>query len=210
MKLSDDTHRSIDTLCKIVTAMAIVVAGYWTYHKFVREEEPTLEIRARTSSRITWDSIDNDSCAALFDVKLENIGTTMFAVHQIDVSGWLVQRKLVGAEETRWFDAQTLERTPPFFTKSLTSGSFIAKFPPGTWDKDTFEWWIRRPADESRLVYFRIAFLDEHNQVMAFETDWDAICGAGSGGVRQRDGLNNQPAAADAPARAPVRPTTRP
>ena len=210
MKLSDDTHRSVDTLCKIVTALAIVVAGYWTYHKFVREEEPTLEIRARTSSRITWDSIDKDSCAALFDVKLENIGTTLFAVRQIDVAGWLVQRKLVGAEDTRWFDAQALERTPPFFKKSSTTGSFIARFPPGTWDKDTFEWWIRRPADDSQVVYLKIAFMDEHNQVMAFETDWDVVCGTSSGGARQRDGLNNQAPTVDAPVRPSTRTATRP
>ncbi len=52
MKFTDDHYRFIDAMCKVITAVALIVAGYWAYAKFVREEAPILEIRARTTSRI--------------------------------------------------------------------------------------------------------------------------------------------------------------
>jgi hypothetical protein len=187
VKVSEDALRVIDATCKVVTALAIVVAGYWTYHKFLREEEPTLEIRARTSSRITWDSFGKDACAAEFAVKLENIGTTVFKVKRIDLEEWFVQRSLHPGENARLFDMQALEATPPIRQKSYTKGSFIARYPPGTWDQDTFEWWLRRPPDDSQLVYLKISFMDENDRLMAFETGWDVICGTDKGPAVQKE-----------------------
>ncbi len=187
MKFTDDHYRFIDAMCKVITAIALVVAGYWAYHKFIREEAPILEIRARTTSRILWDPIGKDACSALFDVKLENIGTTLFTIRRVDVAGWLTERKLGDGESARVFDIHALEATEPFYKQSFTTGSFVARFPAGTWDRDTFEWWLRRPAGDSHLVYLKISFLDEHDNVMAFESDWDVICGTTQTVTRRRD-----------------------
>lgn len=187
MKFTDDHYRFVDSLCKVITAIALIVAGYWGYEKFVREEAPILEIRARTTSRILWDPIGKDACSALFDVKLENIGTTLFTIHHVDVAAWLTQRRLDAAETARVFDVQALEKTQPFYQHRFTSGSFVARFPAGTWDRDTFEWWLRRPADDSQLIYLRIAFMDEHDRMLTFESDWDVICGVTQTATRRRD-----------------------
>lgn len=187
MKFTDDHYKFVDSLCKVITAVALIVAGYWGYEKFVREEAPILEIRARTTSRILWDPIGKDACSALFDVKLENIGTTLFTVRRVDVAGWLTQRKLDAGDTARVFDVQALEKTEPFYKHSFTSGSFVARFPAGTWDRDTFEWWLRRPVDDSQLLYLKISFMDDHDQEMAFESDWDVICGTSGTITRRRD-----------------------
>src|SRR5262249_38030974 len=70
---------------------------------------------------------------------------------------------------------------------SRTTGSFVARFPAGTWDRDTFEWWLRRPTDDSQLLYLKISFVDDQDRVMAFESDWDVICGGSPTITRRRD-----------------------
>jgi hypothetical protein len=187
VKFTDDHYRFVDSVCKVITAIALIVAGVWAYQKFIREEAPILEIRARTTSRILWDPIGSDACSALFDVKLENIGTTLFTIRRVDVEGWLTQRKLDAGQTARVFDVQALEKTQPFYKQSFTTGSFVARFPAGTWDRDTFEWWLRRPTDDSQLLYLKISFVDDRDQVMAFESDWDVICGGSPTITRRRD-----------------------
>jgi hypothetical protein len=187
VKFTDDHYRLVDSLCKVTTAIALIVAGYWGYHKFIREELPVLEIRARTTSRILWDPIGKDACSALFDVKLENIGTTLFTVRRVNVTGWLTQRKVPEGQGVVAFDVHALEKTEPFYRQSFTSGSFVARFPAGTWDRDTFEWWFRRPADDSQLLYLKISFVDDNDRMMAFESDWDVICGGAPTVTRRRD-----------------------
>jgi hypothetical protein len=37
VKFTDDHYRFIDSLCKVITAIALIVARYWGSEKFVRE-----------------------------------------------------------------------------------------------------------------------------------------------------------------------------
>ncbi len=108
-------------------------------------------------------------------------------MRRVDVAGWLTERRLEAGQAARAFDVQALEQTEPFYKQSFTTGSFVARFPAGTWDRDTFEWWLRRPTNDAQILYLKISFIDEKDRVMAFESDWDVICGATQTVTRPRD-----------------------
>jgi Domain of unknown function (DUF5069) len=110
-----DWSEIIKSFCQVV---AIVVAGWWTYHLFLKKEAPGLEARGSASSKIEWTSVSGSSEYEVdFQVNLENTGTTSFNISTIRVRGWEFD---VAQPEQRiaFIDPEKVEARPTFFDKT--------------------------------------------------------------------------------------------
>ena len=84
-----------EALKNVVQICAILVAGYWTYHKFIQTEAPSLETRANVRSELSWNPSSNPRyCNAKFKVHVENAGRSSFDVLSVHVRAWKFSDRL--------------------------------------------------------------------------------------------------------------------
>jgi len=136
---------------------AVLVAGWWTYHLFVKKEAPGLEARGSASSEIKWQSISgSDDKEVDLQLVLQNTGMTSFNVSKIRVRGWefdMARRE----EKITFFDVDTIKTEPPFFDKTYeldpsSSIPFPSHYPPGGSNYNSFSW-VLKP-DCTKRLYF--------------------------------------------------------
>jgi len=122
----------LKNFCQIA---AVLVAGWWTYHLFVKKEAPGLEARGSASSEIKWQSISGSSDKEVdFQLLLQNTGMTSFNVSKIRVRGWEFDMSS-GADKIRFLDVNQIKTEPPFFNKTyeldqMSSIPFPSHCPP--------------------------------------------------------------------------------
>src|ERR1700676_190087 len=86
-------------LVNVAQTIAIVIAGIWTYQKFIKMETPSLQPRPAIITELHWSpSGQLDSCRANFVVTVRNDGKTLFTVENVLVRIW--DFKL--PQESRW------------------------------------------------------------------------------------------------------------
>src|SRR5438128_6114500 len=85
----DSTKNWSEVLKNYCQIAAVLVAGWWTFHLFVKKEAPGLEARGSASSQIKWQSISGSNDKEVdFEVLLQNTGATSFNLSKIRVRAW--------------------------------------------------------------------------------------------------------------------------
>jgi hypothetical protein len=151
----DNFRNWSDVLKNLFQVAAVLVAGWWTYHLFVKKEAPGLEARGSASSKIEWQSISGSSDKEVdFQLLLQNTGTTSFNVSKIWVRGWEFDMSS-RPERIRFLDVDQIKTQPPFFDKAyeLNQGAsipFPSHYPPGASNYNSFTW-VLKPDCTKRL-----------------------------------------------------------
>ena len=136
-----------ETLKNVVQICAILVAGYWTYYKFIRTEAPSLETRPHVESRLNWNSLpDSKYCNATFTVEIENTGPSSFDVMSVHIRAWRFDPPARASKDSiaEYVDLDKIEKGPTFFDQNFTSTTLIGHFTPGEKGGASYEWIVKR------------------------------------------------------------------
>jgi len=79
-----------DNLTKWIQVLALGVAAYWAYTRYIRLEAPSVELRADVNIEIKEQkaAFAPDSCFVRADVEVKNSGVTSFDVGQLRAEVW--------------------------------------------------------------------------------------------------------------------------
>src|SRR2546430_3410371 len=138
---------------------AILLGGLWTYIIFIQKDFPLLEARGNATSDIFWfrtTSPNEDDREVVFNVVLENRGSSSFDISKIRVRGWEFDFG-TDAGHLAYFDPIKMQEKKTFHdeTYNLTSGSglpFPSHYPPGASMTNSFVWLIK-PKCEKRIYF---------------------------------------------------------
>src|SRR5262249_27468098 len=73
----------------IVTIVATIIGGLWTYSRFIAEDLPALALRPKMDGKVVWyERSNSDECIAEFNIKLENIGKSAIKLTEASVGAW--------------------------------------------------------------------------------------------------------------------------
>ncbi len=162
----------------ITQILAIVVAGCWTYQMFIKTEAPSLEPRVKASGNLSQEELDKGNCFVRFHVTVENTGKTSFAITEVQLRGWFVERRPMEKGSSEFFDIEDIaQKASPFFQRSFHGGPFIQRYAPGNAFNHTYEWTVRKA---KMMVLMRAEFRAKNpegeNQWNAYAWNW--ICGS--------------------------------
>jgi hypothetical protein len=77
-----------DSITKWIQVVALVVAGYWAYTRFIRVDAPSLEPVAHLELVGSVLSQHDDLCRINVKLVVHNDGHTSFDVGRVQVQGW--------------------------------------------------------------------------------------------------------------------------
>jgi hypothetical protein len=105
------TWANTDFLTKWIQVVALTVAAYWTYTRFLVGEKPSLETRVDITSNLKWENRGPKSgtCYVFFDVQLKNIGISSFAVRGARIRAWRSELPILGNGLAQFLDVDELE-----------------------------------------------------------------------------------------------------
>ena len=164
--------------------VAVIIAGFWTYHVFTQKESPNLQHRASASSEINWIRENGPSeFTVLFNVTLENTGVTAFNISKIQVRGWEFSLDSKDGNLT-YYDYEKIMAATPFFDRTYNTQTtkllpFPQHYPPGVAFTNSFGWLLRiRDEDCKKFVLFSADFYKEGDESGPAWTaySWDQKC----------------------------------
>ncbi len=142
-----------EALKNVVQIFAILVAGYWTYHKFIQTEAPSLETRTQVMSELNWNPSPNlKYCNANFTVHVENKGQSTFEVSSVHIRAWKFNDAPAKEDTVATFlDPLEIETGPTFFDREFTSGRLVRSYAPGVKADCSFDWAVHRTPNSMAL-----------------------------------------------------------
>jgi hypothetical protein len=178
-----ESARNLSEMLKnAVTILAIVIAGFWTYTKFIRVEAPTLEPRGSASSSIYWNDLEGGKCEAVFDVNFANTGNTSFDVTKLEVRGWKFRRNWITGQFATYLDIDEVRNKGELifqktYSERLSGGNhmFIGHYSPTNTFRHSFVFSIDKAPDQN--VYFEADFyINGNDQIQSYSGSWDSTC----------------------------------
>jgi hypothetical protein len=169
-----------DNITKWIQIVALAVAGYWTYIRFIRVDAPTLE----PVSRVEFDGPrfdpHDESCRVKIGLKVFNEGHSGFAVSRVQIQGWqgspAPQKTTVG--NAAYFNTEWMREGVPMLNVNSVPDSLLNRnYPPGTHFDQTFSWDLEpiRP-----IWMFQVTLYDKEGKPLNGGTlrQWgDGSCG---------------------------------
>jgi hypothetical protein len=128
--------------------IAIIIAGFWTYHLFKQKDAPGLEIRGAASTNLSWSKLrDTDNYLVDFYATIKNEGTSSFDVSKIHVQAWEFASD-TQKERLNYIDPEIIRSGQPFFEKTYqlnetSSSVFPSHYPPGAEHGNSFGWTLK-------------------------------------------------------------------
>ncbi len=132
-----------EILKNVFQIVAIMIAGYWTWHLFRERDAPSLEVRGSASSVIHWYPIKpGDQVQLAFDVDLQNSGVKSFDIAKIVVKTW--EFDVGTADGLNFLDVRKIKSQraveQEYDLTDKGDRSFPSHYPPGASLTNTFEW----------------------------------------------------------------------
>lgn len=143
--------------------MALVIAAYWTYTRFLVGEKPSLETRVDITSNLKWENRGPSPgpCYVFFDVELKNEGISSFDVKGARIRAWRSELPTLGNDLAHFLDVDDLEHSQNFIDK-FDPRLLDMHFAPGERVWRTFTWIFR---EQPPAIYlFRIDMDAERNE----------------------------------------------
>lgn len=166
-----------EVLKNIAQICAIIVAGWWTYHKFIKTEAPSLELRADVMSNVNWVPSSNpEYCQANFRIQVENSGKSSFDLGSIHVRAWKFDVPANENAAATSFDNDQIKKGPTFFDRTFRTAP-TGHYAPGVKGDGGFNIAVSRSTNS--LVLFSADLLSD-DQVIIRTTEWQmAMCDTG-------------------------------
>jgi hypothetical protein len=162
-----------DTLKKWVEILALIVAAYWTYNKFIRIDEPSLERRPSINGELAAKLHTNATpqyCEVTYIVTVKNLGLTSFDVGGIHIHAWRNELPKPAPDPT-FLDMKGLEKGHQFIDLTPRTSTLLRHFEPQreTWQSFT---WILDAKQEPGLYMFGVDAEDQHKRSLGIARSW--------------------------------------
>lgn len=178
----DRFFRILDAAKIIVEIIAIFVAGYWTYLKFIRTEAPLYE----TNTSINWSLSPPEerggNCLRFFNVTLENTGKSVFTVERVVTRVW--KFSLQEDKAVVFVDLDRIESQKPVFQKEFPDPAFgdktrwypfLGRHRSGESHGHDFQFLFKKEA--GAWIFVKTEIFIEGESEPEFAGMWDSICG---------------------------------
>lgn len=101
-----------DPITKWVQVLALVIAAYWTYTKFLAGEKPNLEPRVDVAMDLKDEmpGPSPDSCFVYFTFDLKNQGLVSFDIDSAHIQAWWSDIRALPAEHGAYIDPLKFEK----------------------------------------------------------------------------------------------------
>jgi hypothetical protein len=162
-----------DTLKKWIEILALIVAAYWTYNKFIRIDEPALERRPWVNGDLAVKLHTNATpqyCEVTYTVTLKNQGLTSFDVAAIHVRAWRNELPKPTLHPT-FLDMKGLEKGDRFINETPRTSTLLRHFEPQRETWQTFTW-ILDAKQEPGLYMFGVDAEDQRKQSLGIARSW--------------------------------------
>jgi hypothetical protein len=166
-----------DNITKWVQVAALVVAGYWTYTRFIKVDAPSLEPVARVEYQGPYFAPHDDLCRVKMGIVIHNEGHTSFDVGRVQVQGWQrapVPQSIGGSPA--YFDVRNMRKGVQMLDVQSLPNSFLnRRYPPRSQYDQSFTWDFGRI---SPLWMFEVTVYDKKNKLLGNVRQWgDGGCG---------------------------------
>ncbi len=84
----DRLLQTLDKLWKIVQIGGLLLAGFWTYAKYIQTEAPFFEPSVTMNRDLSPATETPDGCSRAFTVGFENSGKSVLTVRKVITQGW--------------------------------------------------------------------------------------------------------------------------
>src|SRR5271165_127449 len=153
-----------DRITKWIQIVALGIAAYWTYTRFLSGERPNLEIRVDLSTSLKDErpGPTPDTCYVYFGLELKNQGIVSFDVENVRIQAWRSDLPTISSGDVRLINPKEFERGQQIIDNS-DAGLLNMHFAPGESAVMDFAWVFRaRPPG----IYFFVIDIDAvNNQV---------------------------------------------
>jgi hypothetical protein len=103
-----------DPITKWIQVVALGVAAYWTYTRFLRFESPSLETRADIDVSLdSWAAPVPRTCYITMNVGIQNSGLASFEVGKVRVRAWRSDLPQPGTDVPTFMDVDKIEESTP-------------------------------------------------------------------------------------------------
>jgi hypothetical protein len=136
-----------DNITKWIHVVALVVAGYWTYTRFIRVEAPSLEPVARVMTKDNTPSITRHDGLCRFNIGIivRNEGHSSFEIRRVQIQGWQSSAPQPQAGNPAYFDVKKMQEGTQILKVDSLPDSFLNRpYPPGSQYDQNFEWDFKR------------------------------------------------------------------
>lgn len=171
----------------VVQIAAILVAGLWTYMKFIRTEAPLFKNSAKADHELHAPIPLPDGCRRQFSVTLTNTGKTTFEVKKVVMRFWRFTFDRKHDEPVKVLDLREIEKQPEQFKqefKVTDSGSgdkalinpYLGQYRPGELYRHTWDLLLDDSGDDWFYVKAEM-FIDNMDKATKIAGDWGPVCG---------------------------------
>ena len=149
-------------LTKWIQVVALAIAAYWAYTRFLAGEKPSLETRVDITSNLKWEDRGPapGTCYVFFDIELKNEGKVSFDVRKVRIQAWRSELPKAPTGFARYIDIDEFEHGQSIFDNG-DSRLLEMHFAPGERAWRTFPWVFR--TQPPGVYLFRIDMDAERN-----------------------------------------------
>jgi len=172
-----------DPITKWIQVVALGVAAYWTYTRFLRLESPSLETRADIDVNLdSWEAPIPHTCYITMNVGIQNSGLASFEVGKVRVRAWHGDLPKPGTDIPTFMDVDKIEESTPIVDFSPYSHALQTHYSSSQNVRQTIVWTL---GSQRRQIYvFRADVEDRRGKPLGYASRWkDDIC---NGGDEQR------------------------
>src|SRR5262245_32379052 len=158
----------------VAEVIALFVAAYWAYDKFLKIEAPQLKERFEISHELSWDpSGYSTHCFGTWEIRLKNIGKSEVAVESAFVKMWLIPNVTPDPTGRPSFinPEQLVDKIEPVETVTA-GGNLVHPYAPDVSSHETFSFLIKKQPNQIAVFSFGA----NGDSLGAY--DWDRVCSA--------------------------------
>jgi hypothetical protein len=170
--------KTVEVVKTIVEIIAIFVAGWWAYTRFIQEDTPSLVQRADMEGNVSWYENSKDDCEGVYNIEFQNIGKVPIEVARARVSAWsLTENESEPAKEVKLLDPLSMRLQPAILEKE--TDRIEGTYAPGEKRKNAFSFIVSRSLE--RRVLFKIDLWRAEDAQQAdpywYSYNWSWPCG---------------------------------
>lgn len=140
----------------IVTIVATIIGGLWTYSRFIAEDLPALALRPKMDGKVVWyERSNSDECIAEFNIKLENIGKSAIKLTEASVGAWPLDIPPLAGRKIDYVDVDPVGKIKgiaPIVKGNILRVYLREYYPPGVGDQVGTMFVVKR--DPGKMVLF--------------------------------------------------------
>ena len=155
--------KTVEVVKTVVEIIAIFVAAWWAYTRFIQEDTPSLVTRGDIQGTMNWYQNSTNDCEAAYQIEFQNIGKVPIDVSRVRVSAWHLTEgdDAAQANQVTLLEPLAMRSPTPIFEKD--TDRIRGTYAPGERTKNVFSFLVSRSL-EKRILFKVDVWRAEDNQ----------------------------------------------